>query len=111
MDTAQIERLLGEDILTAAQAAGLFPTATGAMRPSTVVRWITHGRGGIHLEGCRHPGRGWLTSRQAVVRFLARLTGQALEEAHAPTPAQTERNIQERVARARAQRQQILRGK
>jgi transposase-like protein len=34
-------------------------------------RWIVEGRAGVHLDGFHRPGTGWMTSEEAVKRFLA----------------------------------------
>jgi hypothetical protein len=61
---------------------------------TTIQRWIISGRHGVRLDGLRHrDGSGWLSSSQAVVRFLAEVarTEEWLEEAagsgNASTPA------------------------
>ena len=37
----------------------------------SLIRWITQGRGGVHLAGVHRPGVGWLTSAAALRRFNA----------------------------------------
>jgi hypothetical protein len=37
----------------------------------TVERWIMRGRSGRRLDGVRESGRGWVTTRAAVLRFCA----------------------------------------
>ncbi len=37
----------------------------------SLVRWITQGRAGVHLDGVHRPGFGWLTSAAALRRFDA----------------------------------------
>jgi len=67
----------------AAQEAGALTSRTGShlshqdeVRPlhiSTLVRWVTKGIGGVKLEAEKCGGR-WVTSREALQRFVARLT-------------------------------------
>jgi hypothetical protein len=78
MTTQQIERILAEDPFPATAAARVFTTALRGGRPvhpGTVARWIQRGprlSDGrcVRLEGMRI-GKKWLTSRPAIVRFLA----------------------------------------
>lgn len=49
---------------------------------STLVRWIKHGRQGIHLEAKRIGGR-WYTSRRAVLAFI---NSGAAESGPSPSP-------------------------
>ncbi|AWM37122.1 hypothetical protein GobsT_49540 [Gemmata obscuriglobus] len=74
--------------LSLSAAGRLFPGHRGgaSVDPSTVFRWVTKGaRAGegrvVKLEAARVGGR-WLTSREAVARFVAALT-------EAATPAVT----------------------
>jgi hypothetical protein len=82
------------------QAAKLFPPYR-RNRPVTlscVFRWVTKGVRGpggqrIHLEGARLAGR-WITTPQAVARFLAAQTP-PFDDSSSPSPAT-------RLARSRA---------
>jgi hypothetical protein len=81
---SSIVQLLGEELISLAAAAAMIPAHHGARTASsTVFRWLTRGvkvpGGGIlRLEGLRLAGR-WLTTREAVQRFLL-----AQHEAHGP---------------------------
>lgn len=66
---------------------------TGAPRP-TLWRWIHTGVYGVRLEAIRR-GRCWMTSRAALARFDARLTGMT-----AVTPIESASSMAKRAARA-----------
>lgn len=69
------QRLAGEDLLTVAQAARHVPRLRGQRTaPSTLIRWIIHGKRGVYLDGIRLSGKTWWTSAAAVARFTAALT-------------------------------------
>jgi len=72
-----VSRVLSEDVLTLNQAAVELSSVTGK-RPnkSTVFRWISRGIGGVKLDGVR-VGRDWLTSRQALTRFIESRTAKS----------------------------------
>lgn len=81
------------DGLSLAAAGRLFPGHRGSksVDPSTVFRWATKGTrtpGGqvVKLEAVRVGGR-WLTSRGAVVRFVAALTDAATPTSDTPPPS------------------------
>ena len=63
------------------EACGFIPSTRPGKKVnvSTMTRWITKGSHGVKLEAVRVPG-GWLTSREAIQRFVERLT-----EAHGST--------------------------
>jgi hypothetical protein len=67
--------LLDETLISLAQAARLFPPTRQdkAVHVSTILRWILRGVRGVRLEAARAGGR-WITSREAVARFVAALT-------------------------------------
>lgn len=95
--------LSGESLLTPQDAAGLFPGAAGRdTSPRTVILWIRRGVTGptserVYLEGFR-VGSRWMTSAEAVARFIARLSG---EQRPQPCP-QTDRQRAKRNERTRA---------
>ena len=71
--------VLSEDLLTTSQAARRFPSdcVGGHVHPATIHRWIMAGISGpggrrIHLEAVR-VGSRWLTSREAIQRFVEQL--------------------------------------
>jgi hypothetical protein len=65
-----VAKVLSEDVLTLKQAAVELSGISGK-RPdkSTIFRWISRGIGGVKLDGVRL-GRDWLTSKQAITRFI-----------------------------------------
>jgi hypothetical protein len=74
------ERVLGESVLSLAAAARRFPAGRRGrpVHPATLTRWILAGvrrPGGrrVRLEAVRLGGR-WVTSREAIGRFVAALT-------------------------------------
>lgn len=74
-----VKRLQKEEIISVTEAAKLIPTNRGGRSHASreaVVRWIREGKRGIHLEAFQAAGKGWWTSREAVRRFLAKLTAQ-----------------------------------
>jgi hypothetical protein len=90
------ELLMNEELLSLAEAARarIVPPARGGKRVhiSTLLRWISKGAPGpdgqrVYLEALRVP-RGWLTSRDAIHRFVERLTPRPGGDAPKPrTPA------------------------
>jgi hypothetical protein len=90
--------------LSLTQAARRFPPfrAGRPINPSTVFRWIvdgvrTSGGARVRLEGIRLGGR-WLTSEQALARFIDAQTSAQL--APAPSRAATPRERQRAAERA-----------
>lgn len=66
---------MSEQTLSMPQAARLFPSrhpGRDRVTTQTLVNWILRGKHGVRLEGVYTP-QGWLTSREAVGRFLGRL--------------------------------------
>jgi hypothetical protein len=78
--------LLGESLISLAQAARLFPPNRQGkpVHVTTLQRWVLDGIRGVHLEAARAGGR-WVTSREAVARFLAALTAGHLSQPAAVT--------------------------
>lgn len=70
-------RILTEDVLSITAARAELHSVTGR-RPdkATVHRWIHRGVGGVKLEAIRL-GRDWMTSRQAITRFIEARTSQS----------------------------------
>jgi hypothetical protein len=56
----------------------------GHASAASLVRWITKGREGVHLDGARLSGKGWCSSIQALARFSTAL---ALAETGGPAVA------------------------
>jgi hypothetical protein len=84
--------LATESTLSLAAAARLVPPARGGKRThlSTLLRWIVRGAKApdgspVRLEAIRLGGR-WLTSREALQRFVERLTPDLDTVATVPTP-------------------------
>lgn len=85
--------LNGEKLIGLAEAARSLPGYRGkaGMDPSTLSRWITQGakrKNGdkVKLEAVRI-GNRWLTSREAMARFAASLTGTRSVEKSIPSPS------------------------
>ena len=94
-----------ESLLSLAQAARLFPPARlgRSVCASTVWRWCRKGvrvEGGlVRLEAVRLSGR-WLTSREAISRFVARQTPVGSAETLAPRTSGQRRRAAERAGDA-----------
>jgi hypothetical protein len=83
--------LTSESTLSLSEAAKLLPPRRRGARPtsSCILRWILDGAKSpsgdrVHLEAVRLPS-GWITSREALQRFVERLTPQ-LDGNHGPPP-------------------------
>ncbi len=74
MSSDAVSRILSEDVLTLTQARAELSQIAGR-RPdkATMARWIHRGVGGVRLDAIRL-GREYLTSRQALTRFIAART-------------------------------------
>lgn len=104
--SAPVHDLTRETLLSLAQAARRFPSyrAGRPVNPSTIWRWCRQGVrvpgvGVVRLECVRVSGR-WLTSEEAISRFVAAQTPPADAEAR-PTPRTPpqRRKASERAAR------------
>lgn len=74
----------------------------GGAGPSALVRWIVTGKRGVTLDGTRGPGKTWLSTRSAVVRFSATLAAiQAGRPPVAEPPAGRERRAADALERLR----------
>jgi hypothetical protein len=73
-----VQRVLSESVLTVSQARTEIASITG-QRPekSSVIRWILRGADGVYLDGCKL-SRDWLTSREAINRFVIARTEKAM---------------------------------
>ena len=73
-----VQRVLSEDVLTLKQAAVEIKNLTG-QKPdrATLHRWVLRGVGGVKLEACRI-GPTWVTSMQAMNRFIVARTEKSL---------------------------------
>lgn len=67
----KVRRVLSEDVLSLREAALEIQKVTG-IKPdkSSLTRWILRGIGGTKLDAVRI-GRQWVTSSQAITRFVA----------------------------------------
>jgi hypothetical protein len=91
--------LNGEKLISFAAASKLFPAFRGSAphtNGSTVFRWATRGSkaaGGalVKLEAVR-VGSRWLTSVEAVNRFVAAMTAASTPPATTPAPSPAARN-------------------
>jgi hypothetical protein len=72
-----VRRVLSEDVLTIAQARVEIQNITG-QRPdkATLTRWILRGVSGVKLDAAKI-GPNWITSTQALNRFIVARTEQA----------------------------------
>jgi hypothetical protein len=97
--------LAAEKPISLAEAAGLIPPARGGKKThiSTILRWILCGAKGpsgdkVYLEAQRVP-RGWLTTREALQRFMEALTPRpGGGPKPAPRPPSAQRRASERAA-------------
>jgi hypothetical protein len=83
------QRLALEPLITVDELAGeVFAYSR------TLIRWITEGKGGVHLDGIHRPGRGWLTSRAAYARFSDKLLARSrkADAGELARPERTRRN-------------------
>lgn len=64
-----VQRLATEELVSIAELAAEQGVSEPSMR-----RWAIEGRRGEFLDAVHRPGRGWLSSREAVQRFLAAKT-------------------------------------
>jgi len=109
------QRLSREELLTVAQAARFVPRLRGQRTaPSTLIRWIIHGKRGVYLDGIRLSGKTWWTSAAAVARFTAALTRvsigglvRAADQMSSVSPA-GRREQQKRVEAARGQMRELM---
>lgn len=96
-DPDMVARLMDEGAVPVSRLLDALPAEKGTRRSSTLVRWIRCGKNGVRLEGFRGAGSGWYTSKAALARFLARLTGRT----PAPqVPTRTNREAQVAAAMA-----------
>lgn len=87
-------------LISVSQACKLVPAHRGRLghvTPSALVRWIRFGKGGVYLDGVKC-GACWLTTRQALLRFMAGVSeleagsgGELLDERERRAKAATER--------------------
>lgn len=70
--------------------------AAGAS-PSAVTRWIVNGKRGVTLDGTRGPGKTWLSTKRALMRFFAAL---AAVQAGRPVPTQPPAGVAREAAEA-----------
>jgi hypothetical protein len=94
-----------EDTLTLSDASKILPRGRNGARPqlSTLLRWAldgVHGLDGrlVRLEAVRL-GRKWVTSRQALQRFVGALTPAPRDNSASP-PTRTPRQRQQASERA-----------
>ncbi len=90
-----------EDMAEILASEGLVKAADVCGRPwSTVRRWIAQGCHGVRLEAILDGGI-WMTSRQALARFRARLTGQPVAR------IETQTELERQAAWARAEKDKL----
>lgn len=91
-------------LMPTAAAARLVPAHRGKSphaTTQTLNRWITHGKDGVHLDGLK-VGRGWVTTKAAILRFLTACS--EMESEQPTTPA----GLDERQRRAEAAKARIF---
>lgn len=91
--TGLATRLLAENLVPLSDICRRLPPGAGG-RPThaaTVHRWVRRGVGGVHLEAVRLGGR-WVTSDEALARFVAARTGAAGRPATAPARGRSTRD-------------------
>lgn len=86
--------------LTLAAAAKIIPSHRGkGTSQSTLRTWILRGRHGVFLDGVRG-SNGWLTTRDAITRFLTESSEHAAAQVVTPV-LQSERERRSEAARLR----------
>ncbi len=93
-------RLAHEELIPISRAARLVPTERGRRghaSASALCRWVLHGKGGVYLDAVRL-GNGWLTSREALARFAAAISGRSVPM---PVVSGSERQRRSDAARER----------
>lgn len=69
-----------EKLLTMSEATAYVPKRNGRKVHSTTIwRWVRYGSKGVFLDGLRTPS-GWVTSVEAISRFMVELTRQDLQQ-------------------------------
>ncbi len=83
-----------EELITLAEACNTLPRRRRGKRPavSTLYRWASQGVNGVRLETLQCAGTK-VTSREALARFLVRLTSQAEESTKAKRHDSAEREL------------------
>lgn len=91
------DQLAGELLINLSVAAARYPGHRGDTRlsPATLTRWILRGARSVdgrtvHLAALRC-GHRWLTSHEAMSRFMEALRAEVQEQTPARTPAQRDR--------------------
>jgi hypothetical protein len=84
--------VLTEDLVSLADSCKLFPKRRGGVRPhlSCMYRWTVSGCKGIKLESVQVGGTR-CTSKQAIARFIAALSGDRGDAVQVRTPRQRQR--------------------
>lgn len=99
--SAVATRLASEQLLSLTEAAATLPHVAGRkVSASTLWRWVLHGKRGVYLDAVRGHGRGWWTSREALIRFRVELS--SLVDAEAKPRAESV-SAWERRAKAAAE--------
>lgn len=61
-----VQRLASEVLVPVSELRG----EAGGVSEQALVRWAVEGRGGKYLDAVHRPGTGWMSSREAVMRFM-----------------------------------------
>ena len=91
MQQEQAQKLLDEEPLLLAEAAKVCPSPVHA---ATISRWCLRGLDGVYLEHIR-VGRKLLTTREALARFLAKVTERGRERGQATAERIRQRRVRE----------------
>jgi len=84
---------------------------TGYGSRSVLYRWIVNGKDGVHLDGVRI-GRGWKTTRAALVRFAAECSRVAVggRDVQASAPSGSDADRKRRAAAATLEMERFFAG-
>lgn len=95
-----------EKLITLVEAAALLPSSRRGKKTHfvTLARWRKHGSRGVRLE-CVRVGGSWMTSIEAVQRFVDRLSAAQVAGSKTPPPLPT---LHEREVVARLQARRLL---
>jgi len=87
--------IVKEKALTLHQAAAMLPGSKGkSLSYTTVHRWVTCGFKGVRLEANNLGGR-WVTSIEAIQRFMERLTAPEFDALSSHGTADDDRRLME----------------
>jgi hypothetical protein len=96
-----VSRVLSETVLSISQARAELGNISGD-RPdkSTMIRWIIRGANGVRLDGCK-VSREWVTSVEAINRFIVARTQQAMGGKQSDPMAKAKTDLSEMLSRSK----------